>query len=255
MKLNEIEKIYDDIQPSQINLKSFETKESLNPKLWDKNGTLLPIVRRKLINIAKAFYESLKIDVLPLDILVVGSNASYNWSKYSDIDLHLLMDFSKINSNSELLRNYFDAKKITWSTQHNISLFGYEVELYVQDITDSDATDGKYSIIKNRWIKIPMAKNLNLNKTLITWQAAKYINIIDKYNKEIEQTSNRDILKALYIKVDKLYKELFQIRREGLQKNGEESTANIVFKVLRRSGHLDTLRCLKFKIYDKLESL
>jgi hypothetical protein len=65
-------------------------------------------------------------------------------------------------------------------------LFGYEVELYVQDITDSDATDGKYSIVKNRWIKIPMAKNLNLNKTLITWQAAKYINIIDKYSKEIE---------------------------------------------------------------------
>lgn len=254
MHLNEIEEIYDNISPAQINLKSFETKESLNPKLWNENGELDSKIRKRLLTIGMDFYESLNLETLPKDIIVVGSNAGYNWSKYSDIDLHILMDFDEIDDNTNLLKNYFSAKKVTWTNQHNITIKGYDVELYVQNIHEENASDGVYSLTKNEWIQIPHAKDIRLDKKLITHQAAKIINIIDKYLEEPIQELNRSALEKLYIKSDKLYKLIFQSRRDGISQFGESATSNIVFKVLRRSGHLEALRQLKFKIYDKLES-
>lgn len=250
-----IEEIYDSISPAQINLKSFETKESLNPKIWQENGEIDQDIRKRLLTIGMDFYDQLNIETLPKDIIIVGSIAGYNWSKYSDIDLHILMDFSEINDDTDLLRNYFGAKKITWSSQHNITIKGYEVELYVQDINDTNASDGVFSLTKNQWLQMPKTKNLKLNKKIITHQAAKVINLIDKYLEEPIQKLNRKDLEHLNIKVDKLYKLIFQNRREGLAQYGEEAVNNIVFKVLRRSGHLEALRQLKFEIYDKLETI
>lgn len=250
-----IEEIYDSISPAQINLKSFETKESLNPKIWQENGEIDQDIRKRLLTIGMDFYDQLNIETLPKDIIIVGSIAGYNWSKYSDIDLHILMDFSEINDDTDLLRNYFGAKKITWSSQHSITIRGYEVELYVQDINDTNASDGVFSLTKNQWLQMPKTKNLKLNKKIITHQAAKVINLIDKYLEEPIQELNRKDLEHLNIKVDKLYKLIFQNRREGLAQYGEEAVNNIVFKVLRRSGHLEALRQLKFEIYDKLETI
>lgn len=255
MQLNEVEEIYDSISPAQINLKSFETKETLNPKLWNKDGELDPKVRKRLLTIGMDFYESLNVETLPKDIIVVGSNAGYNWSKYSDIDVHILMDFNEIDDNTNLLKNYFGQKKITWASQHNITVHGYEIELYVQNINDENASDGVYSLTKNQWIQIPHAKDIRLDKKLITHQAAKLINIIDKYLEEPIQDLSKNDLEKLYVKCDKLYKLIFKSRRDGISQFGESATPNIVFKVLRRSGHLEALRQLKFKIYDKLESL
>ena len=256
MLLNEVEEIYDNISPAQINLKSFETKEKLNPKLWNENGELDSTVHKRLLTIAMDFYDSLNIETFPKDIVVVGSNAGYNWSKYSDIDLHLLIDFSEINDDADLLKNYFAAKKLTWSAQHNISIRGYEVELYVQPTDEQNVSDGVYSLVKNEWLQIPKAKDIKLlNKKLITHQAAKVINLIDKYIEEFNSWLNRKELEALNIKADKLYKLIFQNRRDGLKQFGEGATNNIVFKVLRRSGHLEALRDLKFNIYDELETI
>ena len=91
-----VDELFDKLYPNQINLKSFEVKKSLNPQIW-KNGILDSTIRKRLIEIAKEFITTIKIEKLPIiDIIMVGSSASYNWSKYSDIDLHILVDFSKI---------------------------------------------------------------------------------------------------------------------------------------------------------------
>ena len=72
--MTSFEEIYDSISPAQINLKSFETKESLNPKLWNENGELDPKIRKRLLTIAMDFYDSLNIETLPKDIIIVGSS-------------------------------------------------------------------------------------------------------------------------------------------------------------------------------------
>lgn len=254
MTLNEVEKIYDSVSPRQINLKSFETKETLNPKLW-KAGRLNYKIRQRLLTIAMDFYDSLDIDILLSDIILVGSSASYNWSKYSDIDLHLVIDFSKIDKNSELLKKYFNSKKNDWNREHDIQIMGYDIEVYVQDINEANASDGVYSLVKNQWIQIPTSKNLKLNKTLISQQAAYLINRIDRLAQKTSQTSNIRVLKRLYNIVNDLYKNIIHNRREGLNSYGESAVGNIVFKVLRRSEHLAKLRNLKTIIYDKIESI
>ena len=92
MEINEVNTIINKIYPNQINLKSFNFKKELNPKIW-KNGKLKDNIRKRLVKIAKEFVESTELDFIPVDIVIVGSIASFNWSKYSDIDLHIITDF------------------------------------------------------------------------------------------------------------------------------------------------------------------
>ena len=47
--------------------------------------------RRTRIKIAKKFYQDLNIEAPLKDITLTGSSANYNWTDYSDIDLHLLI--------------------------------------------------------------------------------------------------------------------------------------------------------------------
>jgi hypothetical protein len=54
----------------------------------------------------------------------------------------------------------------------------------------------------------------------------------------------------------KKYKEKIKnYRQAGLEKNGEFSNENLVFKVLRRSGYIDKLYNFQDKLIDKKLSL
>lgn len=259
IKLDEaITELFDDVNPSQINLKSFDIKEELNPKIWCE-GLIKPEIREALLLIAKDFAETVKIENLPItDVVVVGSIASYNWSKYSDIDLHLLVDFKKIKKvkDDEVLKDYFNSKKNDWNNKHeDLRVEGFPVELYIQSINEDNATDGMYSLTQDYWIKTPETKELQLNKVLIKQHAANLINRIEKMQDAFEKCRSKRKLKLLNMLVTKLYETICQDRKDGLNIKGEGSTENIVFKVLRRTGHLKQLRDLKNEIYDKLNSI
>ena len=77
---------------------------SLKSTFW-RDGSLDPAVSQKLLEIATNFFEDLGLEGGSLeDVTFTGSLANYNWTKYSDVDLHLLVDFSKIDDNNELVR-------------------------------------------------------------------------------------------------------------------------------------------------------
>lgn len=253
-----VDSLFDKLYPNQINLKSFKTKKNLNPAVWN-NGKLRDDVRSRLISIAKEFVSTLKIDNLPVsDIILVGSSASYNWSKYSDIDLHILVDFSKVKvtMDTDFLKNYFTSKKNDWNRTHSdIYINGYPVELYIQGTNEENASNGVYSIKSNYWIKQPVANDYVLDKALIKSQSANLINRIDEISEILDKTISRRKLNLLNMIADKLYDSIVQSRRDGLAAEGEASPDNIVFKVLRRTGHLGKLRSIKHKIFDMLQSL
>lgn len=247
-----IDKVY---KPSQINLKSFEQKQRLNPKIWI-NNKMNPKVRKQLIKIAKEFIKSTDIKFIPIDIIMVGSLASYNWSKYSDIDLHIYCDFTKINSDTTLIKNYFDSKKNEWNSTHgDITIFGYEVELYVQDINEQNASNGIYSIKNNMWIKFPEHVNVQLKSNDIKRLSLDYISKIEYYIHKFDELTDKKQFQLLKDKCDWLYKIIRDGRKTSLNQEGEQATGNIVFKVLRRTGHFGLLRDLRNKIFDKLNSL
>lgn len=255
MELNEISQVIDKIYPEQINLKSFNFKKQLNPKIWD-NGKLKKNVRKRLIKIAQEFVKSTEIDFFPIDIVLVGSIASFNWSKYSDIDLHIIADFKQLNEDEELIKNYFYAKKCIWNDTHeDLKIYDYDVELYVQDISEENASNGIYSIKNNSWIKIPSSKHKQLDKDTIKDTASMYINKIEYYNRKFDELTSDKSFLLLQSKVNYLYDLIIKGRKESLPKEGEQAAGNIIFKVLRRSGHLAMINKLKTKLYDKINSI
>jgi len=114
----------------------------LNPQIWDSMEQMRPKVKNALIRIANDFRDFLGIkDLSVIDVTVSGSNAAYSYTPYSDIDLHLIVDFTEIN-NDDVYRELFNAKKYQYNDQHDIMIRGYEVELYVQDSIQPHASLG-----------------------------------------------------------------------------------------------------------------
>lgn len=133
--ITEFDAIFDKIYPEQINLKSFESKDNLCPSIWVDNE-LKKSVRTRLYSIAKNFISNLDDNMeIPIwDVVLVGSIAGFNWSKYSDIDLHIIVNYEQIKQygKRETLKSLFDMKKNDWNSKHDILIYGYPVEMYVQ---------------------------------------------------------------------------------------------------------------------------
>ena len=123
MKINNLEEqeVNDIIEKENIDLSSFKIKDELNPKIFDREQQMYNDVRTRLLMIADDFFETLDIGWVEIDdIILTGSLANYNWSKFSDVDLHILIDFDEVDENEELVRSYFNSKKNLWNEKLNI---------------------------------------------------------------------------------------------------------------------------------------
>jgi hypothetical protein len=253
------ENILDEINPNEVDLSSFKKEKTLNPKIWI-NDKLNPKLRLRLLDIADQFWASLGITFAePKDILLLGSIANYNWSKYSDIDLHLLVDFSEIDEKTEFVKDYFDSKKKEWNDSHpNLKFYGFPLEIYVQDINEDNASMGIYSLERNKWIIEPdpnALPSINLNKFEIKERSAKIMTLIDEICDTYAGLKDNYQLRELYKRIKTVVSYIKRIRKDGLNSDGEMSTGNLIFKVLRRTNYIDKLYNVKDKIYDKLWSI
>lgn len=255
--------IYEETSPEDVDLSSFNIKKELNPKFW-KNGLLDSRIRMKLMDIADDFIEFLGVNwVEPEDIIITGSLANFNWDKkYSDIDLHVLMDFSKVDKRKDFVKKYFDSLKNLWNEEHgDLSIFGFPVEVYVQDVNEKHTSSGVYSLDKNEWVKEPERKKMatsKVNKNLIKNKVANYINKIDNLEDEYKKANDDEYkTRKLSEKLEKIFDDIKNERKKELNGNGgnEISNGNIIFKCLRRLNYIDKLYDLKTKTYDKMNSL
>lgn len=253
------EDIITEVVESDVDLSSFKQRKELNPKIWNPDGKLNKKVRVRLLKIADDFLDSIKIDPkYCTDILFVGSLSNYFWSKYSDIDLHLLVDFKKINDDVELIKDYVDSKKQIWNDEHeNLKIYGFPVEVYVQDINEKNASGSVYSIEKNKWIKeadIDDEEPLDIDK--IKAKSAELMTKIDKLESKFDSIKDPSEIEKLSTEVKKLFDKIKLIRKSGLNSaKGEFSSGNIIFKVLRRTDYIGRLVDLKRKTYDKLNTI
>ena len=245
--------IIDEINSNEINLSSFIPKDSLNSMIWN-NGKLNYRVRLKLIDIAYDFMEDSKLNTdLISDIIITGSLANYNWSKYSDIDLHIIIDLKKISDDIDLSKEYVDSKKKIWNDTHtNLSIYGFPVEIYIQDESEKHTSSGVYSILRNKWLIKPSKEHPYIDKEKIKQKSASLINRIDNLYLELSRHGNNAKIGE---EANKLYKKIKKMRKSGLETGGEFSVENIVFKVLRRTEYISKLIELRNITYDRLNSL
>ena len=213
--------------------------DDLNPVLW-KGESLDEEIRDHMLKIAQFFREYCKIpkDAVK-DIVFTGGNANFNYTKFSDIDVHLIIDKKKLKvCDPEIMDDYLTDKKSLMALSHDIKIKGYSVELYAQDEKEATSGDqGVYSLKSNKWLKKPEKKTVNLTDPYLH---KKIKDMARRINSYIDGKSND---------VDAMneYKEkIRKMRGAAIQKGGEFSIENLAFKELRNKGLLD-----KFSDYIK----
>jgi hypothetical protein len=236
----------EDIKPDIIN--SFVLRDSLNAKLWD-GDKLKPEIRKKLLIIAKNFFKDLELEpnVQLKDITLTGSISNYNWSKFSDVDLHLRLDFSQIDDDENFVKNYVLAKKTIWNNKHDIKIHGFPVEVYVENLGDIHVASGLYSILKDEWIVVPKKKELQIDLDDIRSKAEGYLDSVPILQKMMKDGKYEEVVEM----VEKIQEKLKRMRSSGLERGGEFSVENLAFKALRRSPFIGNIIDMKTMAYDK----
>lgn len=250
----------EEISASDVDVSSFSAQESLCPEIWE-NHTLKSDVRMKLLNIADDFIDYLDINwVKPSDIILTGSICNYNWSEYSDIDLHIMVDFSQVDENLKLLKEYFNSKKTNWNIDHDtILIYGYPVELYVQDVNEEHVSSGVYSLERDEWIIEPDPENVSTDGVdfdVVKKIVASFTNKVDEIC-EMFENENDDYMLSLIHNMGKIVlKAIKDCRQKGFKKDGKEmNEGNLVFKALRRNETIQKLYDILHGTYDKMNSL
>jgi hypothetical protein len=216
----------------------------LNPKLW-QNNKLKPVVRLKLFQAAVAFYKFLEVDrLLVTDIIFTGSNAAFNYTSQSDLDVHLIVDFSR-GVCPELAENFFTAKKSLWGETHDVTIYGYPVELYVEDVANPVKASGVYSLLHDRWLKQPSPQRPAVDDTAVRLKR-------DAWAAKIEDLlSGQPSLRQ----INQMLKRLKAMRQSGLERGGEFSVENMTVKQLRSSGLIAKLFHERADLIDRKLSL
>lgn len=233
-------------------LSSFNVQENLNPQIWDlNNNQMKPQVRESLLNIANEFINYLGFDIFVQDITMTGSLANYNWSKFSDIDLHIMFDFNEAKDQKELFAELFKLKKTLFNSTHDLKIKGYEVELYVQDTNEPHISTGIYSVLFDQWLDEPEKEEVKIDEKTLSDKVNSWTDKIDMLLSEVEEMKLVDALNIL----SKFKDRLKEYRNSGLENEGEYSYENLVFKFLRRNGYIQKLFDFQNELVDRKLSL
>jgi len=228
-----------------------DIKEDLNRDIWNKADRIKPKIAVKLLRIAEDFYKKLDIPADILNITLTGSMANYNWTDKSDLDLHIVIDYSAVDENVELVEKYLSEAKTNWNRNHEIMIEGHEVEIYVQNINEPHHSTGVYSILDNDWLIVPEPAEFEVSEDAIE---QKYKSI-QKTIEMIEKLQKDKKYEEVYGDTDRLKGKIRNYRQSGLETGGEFSVENLVFKALRNGGELEKMSDLKREAYDNMMSI
>jgi len=223
----------------------------LQPKLWKNSTHLHQGVKNALLEIVDEFLENLGFDMKIADIIITGSIANYNWSQFSDIDIHILVDFAEINEDEKLVKRFFDAVRSNWNKLHDIHVKGHEVELYVQAVNEPHISTGVYSLTDQKWLVVPKKIEPEVDKVTSLKKMKSLAREIDKLSKIYDNGQYEEAYKL----AGRIKDKMKRMRQSGLQRSGMYSPENLAFKMLRRSGDIEQLFSIYTQAYDKIYSL
>ena len=223
-----------------VDVSKFVTVNSkLNPVLW-ADGVLNPEIKSKLIDIAQAFEEFIGIDLNVIDYTITGSNANYTWTKFSDLDLHLIVK----GQVTEEARELFTAKKALWTEIHDIKIKGMPVECYVQGSEEPHHSTGIFSLTQDTWLAEPKKVKPEIDDAAVRAKTDSAVHDIETA-----------LLKRELEPLRKVKKKITTMRKAGLERAGEWAVENLVFKVLRNIGLIDQLTEVIAELEDQELSL
>jgi hypothetical protein len=204
-----------------------EIHSTLNPDIWD-GDELRTDIRVALLKIAKEYYDFLDVRVPVMDLIITGSQANYNYTRYSDLDLHLIVPYNKVKCDMAV-DELFRTKRDLWRTTRKLTVRGVPVELYAEDV-DKPVTGSTYSVVRGTWINKPEPITGSYDKSTV-------IKLVSIWEKVIDSAIAANDLNTL----ESVKALLKTFRQAGLDKSGEMNPANLAFKSLRNDGYVDKL--------------
>lgn len=212
-------------------IEKVELHDTLNPKIWE-NDKLKSEVKDKLEEIIDQFILELHDNDIPVKVLdarLVGSNASFNYTENSDMDVHLIVNTQEASCDTNVLTLLYNYFKSNFNDKYDISIHGIPVELYIEDVGASAVSNGIYSIYDDEWIKYPEpveVPDIDITDDFAVLER-RYKNIIEDNNAE---------------EAEELLDELYLRRKDSLATEGEYGRDNLLFKQFRSEGYLDGLK-------------
>jgi hypothetical protein len=217
---------------------------SLNDKIWSRDGSIIPIVREKLLVIANKIADEVATLVRIKHIYFTGSLAGYNWTAVSDIDLHIIVEILEEHSDGTQ-DEYFDLICKLFNEHHNIFIKGYKVEVNMKKEENLLKDKAVYDLLKNEWVVEPVKVSRDLDDSEV-------INLTKQIQKEIDHliTVGGSVDHAKEIK-----NKIKNLRLKGLSEEGEFSVGNLVFKKLRNTEYIAKLFDYRNRLEDNELSL
>ena len=212
-------------------------QDELNPVLWSDNK-LRPEIKEKIMELVTEFNSTLDIPLTILDINIVGSNASYNYTDKSDVDVHIVTNFEEYGYPKEFIEAAMNSFKTNFNNKYDVNYGGYNVEIYVEDVKSSPNSNGIYSVVRDEWIKEPT----KLQPVDVDLEP-EYSLFVDRINEILNNGTEEDILRVI--------DDLYLLRRNSLVVDGEFGKGNLIFKTIRNDGLLDALKERRVELVSK----
>lgn len=214
-----------------------DAKPELNPAIW-RHNMIDQEVRYKLLSIAVHFKKFVEIDFPVLDVQLTGGMVSRYYTEHSDLDLHIITDYDKIDCDQEA-SELFDTKRKLYKIEHDIKIKSIPVELYIEDV-NQPSKGGAFSLINNNWLRAAPEPKGDIDRDAVEKTSEKFHNLIN------QAIATNDIDTLTQVK-----KFIWQYRTQGLAKDGEFGVANLTFKNLRNKGILVNLITSLKRLQDK----
>lgn len=206
---------------------NFEVHSTLNPRLWTSDNKLRDDVKERLLEIVQQFMSQCEIPLIVLDVHLVGSNVSYNYTDHSDLDLHIVANFELVDARTEILQFAYNTLRSKFNSEYNISIRGIDVEVYVEDVNSTVLSNGIYSLYKDTWIKFPKPLK-DVVVPDVTDEVSAWKQIFTSAIESNDSDKIEDAINSLYV-----------IRKNSIDTEGEYGVGNQVFKEIRNLGLLD----------------
>tara|TARA_R110000824_G_scaffold280772_5_gene468974 strand:+ start:7267 stop:8016 length:750 start_codon:yes stop_codon:yes gene_type:complete len=230
-------------------ISSFKLQDKLNPDIWlfdDNSYKMKPEIREALLEIVEDYINFTNLEVDVEDVTLTGSLSNFNWSEFSDVDLHILIDFP--TQPTSLLKKYLDSRRIIWNSIRDVTVKDFDVEVYAQDISEPHFASGVYSVLYDEWIVEPQQDDeVVIDTKKLLSKAKLWMEKIDR----IEDDANRVEPEETFDRIEKLKKKMKKYRSGGLKDEGEYSYENLTFKFLRRNNYLKKINDVRNTLIDK----
>ena len=253
-RLLEREEKKEKIRNTILSKEFFKQHDALSGDVWEGGYKLKLEIKRKLLRIAYGFARQHNIPAGAIaDIYFTGSLAGYNYHPDSDIDLHIVVDFEKVNEDGDLVRDLFNSRRLVWNDRHQITILGHEVEIYVEDVDEQydDQSRPIYSLVSGDWVRSPTKVEGDFDYDAAMKKAKVLMHQVDIVDSLYGEAKYVEAFRHS----TRIFEKLKKMRKAGLVREGAYSPENIAFKILRQQGYIDHLADMKTKSYDDMLSI